>query len=246
MTRKLAAATVALLAFASPAAAESVHITNVAVPLTASGINIAYQTHSYTNVIAGQLQLTSTYGSNPSGPNFIVNAWCVDLLHDINIGANTYDYILASAVTTDSNGTALSATQNREIMALAAHGNALLAGSSAGSAVMSSAIQLAIWALVYPGLTFTADATTTANVAVLEAYAASHSDPGIALMTTAAAQNLIASGLPPGGSPGVPAVPEPSAMLLLITGLAGLGTIRRRGYQGSRTAAQASVGCAAM
>jgi hypothetical protein len=216
-----------LLLASAVAHADTFDVTNVAVPLAAGGIDITYGSLTYNGVIAGQIQLTGTLASAPTGPAFIVNAWCVDLFDDIYLGANSYAYVIAPAVTTDSNGNTLSSTVSAELATLATYGNTLLAGPNAGDANMSSAIQLAIWQTEYPGFTYVANDTVSTDVVALEAYAAANTQPGAALDSLSGAQNLITS---PFGASGTSSdqIPEPASLLIFGTGLLGLGLTRRR------------------
>ena len=102
---------------------------------------------------------------------------------------------------------------------LAAYGNQLLAGPSAGDANVSSAIQLSIWQTEYAGLTFTANPTITADVAQFEAFAAANTMTGATLVSLDGAQGLITNTV---------GVPEPMSATLLGAGLLGIGLIRRR------------------
>ena len=229
MTSKLPLlfATALAVALATPAAAVQIDVSNVAVPLWVSGVDISYGSHSYTGVIAGQIVLHAAYAGAIASPAFDVYAWCVDLFHDVYLGANTYHYILGGAVTNDGNGATLSSLTGNQLMTLAAYGNARLAGADAGNADVSTAIQLAIWQTEYPGFTFSANAAITSHVAEFEAYAASHVSTNTSLTSLEGAQALVTDTirLPPGDEQ---EVPEPFSGALLLTGLVGLGVTRRK------------------
>ncbi len=218
------------IACAGSARATIIDVTNVAVPLTAGGINITDGTNSFSNIIAGQIALTASVSGGVGGP-FVLYAWCVDLYHDIYLGQNSYAYTVAGAVVTDdSNGTALSTTVSNKLMTLAAYGNAQLAGAKAGDANFSSAVQLAIWKTEYAGFAFTANATVTNYVASLQTYAASNSAPATSMRSLSGAQNLITDGisLTFSGNSQANAVPEPASMALIGVGVPTLVGVRRR------------------
>ncbi|MEI7711203.1 MAG: PEP-CTERM sorting domain-containing protein [Rhodospirillales bacterium] len=229
-TRTLAAiACTVALALTAPAKADQLNVTSVSVPLYSSGINVSYGATTWSGVIAGQIVLHATNSATPAAPAFDAAAWCVDLFHAIYIGNNTYTYSIGSALTTDGNGGTISAATNAKIMTLGAYGNSLLAGANAGSADVSSAIQLAIWQTEYSGLTFVANAAVTAYVTTFEAYANTHTYTGTALAPLNGQQQLITDSVGPSGISGGNAnAPEPVSIGLLATGLVGLGFVRRR------------------
>ena len=217
------------LACAGSAQATTINVSNVAVPLTAGGINITDGTTSFSNVIAGQIALTATM-SGAIGP-FVLYAWCVDLYHDIYLGQNSYAYTVAgSVVTDDSHGTALSTAVSTKLMTLAAYGNAQLAGAKAGDADFSSAVQVAIWKTEYAGFAFTANAAVTNYAAALQTYAANNSAPATSMRSLSGTQNLITDsiGLTFSSNAQANAVPEPASMALIGVGLVALAGARRK------------------
>ncbi len=215
---------------AIPAKADQLNVTNVSVPNYDSGINVSYGATTWSGVIAGQIVLHSTDSATPTLPAFDVAAWCVDLFHDISIGNNSYAFNIGTSVTTDGNGGTISAATSAKLMTLASYGNSLLAGSYAGNADVSSAIQLAIWQTEYAGLTFTANSTVTANVAAYQSYAASHTLTASSLIPLNGQQQLITNSVAPSGITGgsSSSAPEPVSTALLATGLIGLGFVRGR------------------
>lgn len=227
----LAALCVTGVVAATPAkATDTLSITSVAVPLYDSGINVSYGGTTWSGVIAGQIVLHGTDSAMPSTPAFNIYAWCVDLYHALYIGNNAYTFYVGTAVTTNGNGVAVSAATNSQLDTIAAYGNQLLAGTYAGNADVSTAIQLAIWQTEYSGLTFTgANSTVIADVAAYEAYAANvaNARTASALLPASGQQQLITNTVSPSGS-GSSNAPEPISATLLATGMIGLCFARRR------------------
>ncbi len=216
-------------AFGGSVNAQTVTVTNVAVPLYDSGISVTLGSTTITSVIAGQIVLTGTDSAMPTRPAFSIYAWCVDLYHDIAIGSNTYTFTIGGAPVTNGNGGAISAAVGKQLATLAAYGNSLLAGASAGNATVSTAIQIAIWQTEYatanggPGFSFTdsgSDASVLAtDVAAFENYAINNTQSSATLIPLNGQQQLITNTV---------AAPEAVTLALLATGMLGLAFVRRR------------------
>ena len=220
-----------VVAFSGSARATTVDVSYVAAPLWANGVNVHYAGTSYNNIIAGQIALTATVVGG-SGSSFTIDAWCVDLFHEIYLGQNHYTYSVAGAVVSnDSNGHALSSAVSSQLLTLAAYGNTSLAGAKAGDAEFSSAVQLAIWQTEYTGLTFTASDNIVASVTSLKNYAAHNSGFASSILSLSGAQNLITDSVSQSfhnTNSLLTSVPEPASMALIGVGMLALGASRRK------------------
>jgi uncharacterized repeat protein (TIGR01451 family) len=106
---------------------------------------------------AGQQDLTLNFGSsdNPAG-HVHAYAWCVDVFHNINLGANDIVYTLQQLGVNDAG----------DIARLAAWGDAQLAGGP--NALISAAVQADIWMHEYGvGLAAGTDASLLAEIATI-------------------------------------------------------------------------------
>jgi hypothetical protein len=175
----------------------------------------------------GQIVLTTSIGT--------IDAWCIDMFHEIYVGGGQNLPYTSGAFTTDGDGGTLTATQMREIAGLILYGDALLSGGG-GTQNDSLATQLAIWSIEYPGqLTYTADASAVAETNALIALAPDLTGYGVALDSLTGLQGLATA--TSGPIIVTSDMPEPRSLALLIVGLLGLGLYwRLRGRKRGRKA----------
>jgi hypothetical protein len=171
--------------------------------------------------------------------------WCIDFTHNINVPGTYTDYTLvpltvaglqsvggilnspqpSGLLTSGPGGTPNHALIN-ETNYLMDLGNTLLESASPTAANdIGAAIQLAIWAQLYPTLSYTGASTNVVNdVNAFLADATAHSGTQFgadALISSNGEQQL---GF---GTDALP-VPEPATLALLTGGLFGLGAVRHR------------------
>lgn len=197
------AAAAALLA--TPAFA-SFTVTNVEMPyndlLTIANPNVG---EGY----IGQDVLTTSVGT--------IDAWCIDLYHDIFLGAGQSLAYKFGPITINNDGGTLTSQQIKEIGGLMVYGDNQLANDPSNDA--AAAIQLAIWDVEYGPVTYTGGDTALADLLTTDLdLAPTLSATGVALIALDGQQGLATADR----------VPEPMSLAILGTGLLGLGIVRRR------------------
>ncbi|WP_158933315.1 PEP-CTERM sorting domain-containing protein [Acidisphaera sp. S103] len=193
-----------MVGWATPAAATPFTVTNVDVNLPEI---ITLNTPVPVTAYVGQLVLTTTIGT--------LNVWCIDVYHDIGLGAQDLPYTTGS-ISTDFHGITLTTTQIDEISGLVGYGDALLAEPGATS-TESAGVQLAIWSVEYDNFSYSgASAATVAEANKL-----------IALAPTLAGSANAVIGLDGTQSFAIDQIPEPASLAVLGAGLTGIGLVRR-------------------
>ena len=133
------------LAFASARACAAPFTVTDVEPDRAQIITLGGPLPAPINAYVGRLDLTTSTGKT-------LEAWCIDLFHDVNVGAGQSLAYTTGAIRTDNHGALLSVVQREQIAGLVHQGDALLAAG--GTSTNSAATQLAIWSVEYPDFTY--------------------------------------------------------------------------------------------
>ncbi len=222
--KKLAVISSLLATFAAinPARAAPYYVTNATLN---NGFDVSINGGAYS--LAGAIGLTVQ-----GDPN-IVWVWCVDIFHQIQLGAqNPALPYTVSPVTTDSSGVT-SGTGNSlnspipgEIATLAQIGTGI--ANANGNPNDLSAIQAAIWQIEYAEPVTSGNAADDALITSYVAFAQANpqaGDPNGFYPVGASGQGF---GTTQGFSLGNPAVPEPATWAMLLVGLGMIGSVVRR------------------
>jgi PEP-CTERM motif len=207
-----------------------------------NGITVAVGGDSYSGYPIGPQAVQITIDN--AAP-YSVLGWCIDFTHNINVPGTYADYTLVpltvaglqtvggilnspqpSGLLTSGPGGTPNQTMINEINYLMDLGNTLLdAASPTAANTIGSAIQLAIWAELYPSMSYTGASTDVVNdVNTFLAGATDNSGTewgADALISSNGEQQLAY------GTDDLP-VPEPATLTLLAGGLIGLGAVRHR------------------
>ncbi len=188
------------------------------VELYGESVTFGNDAFSTQNGLAGQSGLAREIILTASGGN-IIDAWCMDLFHDIYAGGGqslTYNGVNLLGAS-NGDGGYLTPIQAQYIAGLVEYGDRIVAGGA--STDQAAGVQMAIWATEYAGLTFAgpsaALAAEQADLA-LEPYLGGRAESLVSLTGT---QQLTAD---------TNQIPEPASFGLTGVGLLGLFLVRRR------------------
>ena len=207
-----------------------------------NGITVNVGADSYSGYPIGPQALQITIGN--AAP-YNVLGWCIDFTHNINVPGTYADYTLVPltpgglqsvagilntpqpiGLLTSGPGGTPNQTLINEIGYLMDLGNTLLDSASPTAAnAIGSAIQIAIWAELYPTMSYTGastDVVNDVNTFLADATANSGTLWGAEALISSNGEQQLGY-----GTDDLP-VPEPATLALLSGGLIGLGAVRHR------------------
>jgi hypothetical protein len=164
-------------------------------------------------------------GHDQNGDAFDVLAFCVDLLHQINLGNNALANINPNLtykrgkITSAPGGSALSTEQVQQMMGLAALGFSLVKAGDPDLGVKIPAIQAAIWSIEY-------GKTATSGNATIQGWINSYI--ALAPDLNGRASFIYSLDTPTRQGLFIPEVPEPATWAMLIAGFGMVGFAARR------------------
>jgi hypothetical protein len=215
----------AALAFAAPASASQIFVSNVALSDGSEQVTVA----GFGTFNAGRFVLTYNLGNTLNAPTDTFLAWCVDLFRTIGLGPSAITFNVGVGVPDDSatpTPNALSAAQQSRVAGLMAYGNAQLAANP-GSSVISAAVQGEIWETINNATATSDNAAVQSLLDTLDTM--TFSGGGTVRLTGDPTQGLgntqHLGGIGGGGDPFE--VPAPAALGLFGLALAGLFGARR-------------------
>jgi hypothetical protein len=215
----------AALAFAAPASASQIFVSNVALSDGSEDVTVG----SLGTFAAGRFALTYNLGSTLGSPTATFFAWCVDLFRTIATGPSAIVFNVGVGVPDDSaipTPNPLSAAQQSRVAGLMAYGNAQLLANP-GNSVISAAVQGEIWETINNVPVTSANAAVQSLLDFLDTQG--FSGGGTVRLTGDPTQGLGGvqhlGGIGGGGDPFE--VPAPAALGLFGLALAGLLGARR-------------------
>lgn len=225
-----AAAALSLASVAGSASATTYYVDGVVLNPNGPTLTLSNPTDSGT-FLAGAigLQIANTPTSKPYTTLWV---FCVDLIHEIGLGAQSppLPYVVAPVLTksdgpTSGSGTLLGPGVSNQIGALAELGSSIASGHAAGTPNDLEAIQGAIWQIEYGGSVTSGDSNEDNLIASYVAYGQAHgASNGDALGFYPLGAGGQGFGVTQGFSLGIP---EPASWAVMILGIAGVGGVAR-------------------